>query len=121
MKRKGSMASPREVLMEALKDVEEADVPEDLREIAFSKSFDLRAGTVVPVVQDQPPDTPGGGQTPPGRQRGGAIEAGDALGSIAERLKIARDTVAEVFTSQDDEPELIVSPTKLPEKAATGT
>src|SRR4051812_17041706 len=44
-RRKMSMESPRDVLVEALKDVEEANVPEDLREIAFAKAFDLRAGT----------------------------------------------------------------------------
>lgn len=121
LEKEGSMATPREVLIQALKDVEEAAVPEDLREVAFSKSFDLRAGTTGATTQAQYPAPPDGGSTRPSEQRAGATAAGDVLASIAERLKIDRDTVAEVFTSEDGEPELIISPTKLPEKAATGT
>jgi hypothetical protein len=117
------MASPREVLIEALKDVDEADVPEDLREIAFSKAFDLRAGTVVPAVQNQPPGALAGAHgTPSGHAPATPTPpTDDPLDNIAARLKVDNATVAEVFTVHNDELELIISPTRLPEKIATGS
>jgi hypothetical protein len=117
------LPSPREVLIDALKDVDEADVPEDLREIAFAKAFDLRAGTVVPAVQNLSHGTQGAGRASADGSSSGASEpdTDDLLTNVAERLKIDRGTVAEVFTAHDGVLELITSPTKLPDKAATGT
>jgi hypothetical protein len=104
------VASPREVLIEALKDVEEAQVPEDLRQIAFSKTFDLRAGN---VSESSPAPTPGTAQN--GRAGDGPLE------KIAGRYGLEVSTVAEVYAAEEGKLELIVPLSKLPKATATGT
>ena len=114
------MGTPREVLIEALKDVEEADVPDDLREIAFAKAFDLRAGTgrAVQVVGA------GGGageQSAVPVTRGQLDAGGDPLARIAQRLEIDVETVGEVFDVHEGQVELIIPAGKLPSRVATAT
>ncbi len=107
------MTSPREVLVEVLKDVEEADVPDDLREIAFSKTFDLRAGTVA---------ANSGAPSTPGTKTNEAPAVGDdPLAKIAARYSIDTATVAEVYAIDDGKLELIVPLSKLAKATATGT
>ncbi len=118
------MASGREVLEAAMKDVEDARIPVELRPIALWKAIDLRAG--IGAVE-----LPGVGSTSTGAgssrsQQGaptGAAGAtpGDSLASIAHRLGLDRATVGEVFTVQGGEPELIVPVGKLPSKVAAAT
>jgi hypothetical protein len=107
------MASPREVLVEVLKDVEEANVPDDLREIAFSKTFDLRAGTAA--ANSAAPSPPG---TKTSRTLTGDT---DPLANIAARYGIDATTVAEVYAIENGKLELIVPLSKLPKASATGT
>ena len=107
------MTAPREVLVEVLKDVEEADVPDDLREIAFSKTFDLRASTVA--ASSAAPSTPGT-KTNEARAVGD-----DPLAKIAHRYSIDTATVAEVYAIEDGKLELIVPLSKLAKATATGT
>lgn len=114
------MQTPREVLTEALKDVEEADVPEDLREIAFAKAFDLRAGTVRAVPSTGAGGVAGEGGAVP-TTRGQLDAGGDPLARIAQRLGINAETVAEVFDVHEGEVELIIPAGKLPTRVATAT
>jgi hypothetical protein len=104
------MASAREVLIEVLKDVEEAQVPEDLRQIAFSKTFDLRAGN---VAVSSPASTPA--HRPKESSGDGPLER------IAGRYSLEVSTVAEVYAAEDGKLELIVPLSKLPKATATGT
>jgi hypothetical protein len=103
--------SPREVLEEALKDVSETDVPEDLREIAFSKTFDLHAGAVAVAPTNAHTALTGSGRpgdtvatAAPGRA---PVDERDVLGRIAARLELDRATVEEVFAISGDAVELI--------------
>lgn len=114
------MESPRDVLAEALKDVEEAGVPEDLREIAFAKAFDLRAGTTRASHPSGASGEVGGSAVVPAT-RGQLDSGGDPLARIAARLEIDVETVGEVFDVNEGEVELIVPVGKLPGRVATAT
>lgn len=115
------MATAREVLIMALKDVEEAELPDDLREIGFAKAVDLRAGPVpvglsVPATGLANPALAGNGV-----QGGDPSVYGDSIATIAARLKVGRATVSEVFAAHDGDLELIVSVGRLSAKVATAT
>ena len=69
------MATAREVLIATLEDVTDTEVPSDLRAIAFSKVFDLRAGTHAGASAPAPTTSAGGVTSGPA----GAGAAGDAL------------------------------------------
>ena len=114
------MDSPREILTETLRDVEEADVPEDLRGIAFEKVFDLRAGTVRSVESTSAGDVAGVGPPVPAA-RADLDAGGDPLAQIAQRLGVEAETVAEVFDVHEGEVELIIPAGKLPNRTATAT
>lgn len=113
------MESPRDVLVGALKDVEEADVPEDLREIAFAKAFELRAAAARVPQPGGAGGEVGGGAVP--ATRGQLDTRGDPLARIAARLEIDAETVGEVFDVNEGEVELIVPVGKLPGRVATAT
>jgi hypothetical protein len=104
---------PREILIDTLKDVEEADVPDDLREIAFAKTFDLRAGNVAP--------RPAGPSSPITPAKEAPSLGDDPLAKIASRFDVDAATVSEVYAVEDGQLELIVPLSKLPKAAATGT
>lgn len=111
------MTSPREVLIEALKDVEEAGVPEDLREVAFSKSFDLRAGALAPLPAHEGVNNQPSALHPPAE----AVTPGDPLSEIAAKIQVELSTVSEVFSLNGGDLELIVPPGKLADRSATAT
>jgi hypothetical protein len=104
------MVSPRDVLIETLQDVEESQVPEDLRQIAFSKTFDLHAGSAGASPSAPKPharqDAPGGD---------------NPLEKIAGRYSLEVSSVAEVYAADGGKLELIVPMSKLPKATATGT
>jgi hypothetical protein len=118
------MLSGREVLEAALKDVQDAGIPDDLRPVALWKAIDLRAGirAVAPAAAGSPA-TARGGSAPHLAAAMPDAEAtpGDVLASIGQRLGLDRATVEEVFTVQGGEPELIVPVGKLPAKVAAAT
>jgi hypothetical protein len=115
------MNSPREILIGALEDVEQAGLPDDLREVGFAKAIDLRAApaaagpssasggvanpTVVPTPADLAEDNGNG----------------SPIATIAGRLQIAPDTVSEVFATHGGDLEVIVSVGRLSNRAATAT
>lgn len=87
------MADVSQILIGAMKDVEDAEVPEDLREIAFKEAIRLREASagLVPA---------GDGGT--GSGGGGAGDAGDgAVAQIAARFGVDPAQVEEVFTERD--------------------
>jgi hypothetical protein len=103
--------------MATLEDVSIPEVPDELRVIAFSKVFDLRAGNAVPGAS--------AAREQAGRIRANAAENGggngDVLASIADRLGLDRSTVAEVYDVEDDKPTLIVQAGKLPGNVSGAT
>ena len=99
-----------EILIQAKKDVESADLPEDLREAAFKEAIRLRT-TAAGM----------GGEESNGEPRRERSRAdGDALDKIAGRLNVSRDAVEDVFDEQDGEPDLIIGVRKLPASAQAG-
>lgn len=114
------MDPQHQVLVDALRDVEEADVPEDLREVAFSKVFDLRAGTVSLPQASAAPTAPAQSASTVGPAQGPAAPA-DPLARIAARLGLDRQTVGEVFSAREDGLELIVPAGRLSARTATAT
>lgn len=118
------MTSVRDILNEAVKDVEETNVPEDLRGIAFSKAFDFRADTLAAPSSGASGVQTGEARTQAGG-RGAAMSAGalegDPIAAIAARIGIDRGTVAEVFTASDGELQLIVPPGRLAKRTATAS
>ena len=88
----------------SLKCVSDANVPAELREIAFSKIFDfLAAGT----ANSEPP-------LQRSRLAGNPdAEGGDALERIASRMGLSRDAAERVYFPEGDRLDLVVSPSRL--------
>lgn len=88
---------PKEVLIKALEAVEGAEVPDDLRELAFAKAVDLYAGTAH--------RTPGEGRPshynspPPPQDETGR---GERLGKVAEFFGLPLDQVENYFLEDED-------------------
>ncbi len=101
----------REILTEALRAVEEARVPAELREIAFAKAIDLAAG---------PQSVRAGGAGAANRQQVQEALGGDAdgLDRISSKLKLDREVVSHVYYISPDSKglEVVVSPTRLPSR-----
>jgi hypothetical protein len=113
------------VLQATLKDV--ADVPDPLKEVAFTKVFDLRAGTAPAAAppSGQTPQQPAPQQQAPLQQGDASGEAasGDPLAAIAVKAGTTRDIAAEVFevAVKNGEVRLIVPTGKLPTQTAAAT
>jgi hypothetical protein len=116
---KGDVAG---ILAEAIAAVNAADVPPELKEAAFSKAVDVimarrmavtsgRIGTGVsgPVAPSTPDRT-----TAP-------VSGGDLLSRVANRLRLEREVVAEVFDERDGQIDLIVAPRKLDARKGPAT
>lgn len=95
------------MLRDVLAALDEAKVPDDLREVAFAKAFDLTAG--VPAASSTSPAA-----TPPAG--GGNADHGDPIGRIAAKLGIPPDQAGQVFDVDDDGPHLTVSPSAFDSK-----
>jgi hypothetical protein len=92
------MAEVSQILIGAMKDVEDADVPEDLREIAFKEAIRLRETSAGLVPGGDGALGTGGGAP------GGAAVVGDgAIAQIAARFGVDPAQVGEVFTERDGE------------------
>src|SRR5215213_897052 len=87
----------KKMMMDVVKAIEDADVPEDLRVTAFEKGFDALMDTAVPAGLP----AASAGQT---RGREEVVEAsnGPSLAAIAARLGLDRDLVGEIFYVDGD-------------------
>lgn len=91
---------PTEVLTKALAAVEEAQIPDDLRELAFGKAVDLYAGTASPQT--------GGGQQhqapppPPPSERDRHSDLPERLTKVAEFYGLPADEVEDYFAEGED-------------------
>jgi hypothetical protein len=79
------------VLSDAIKAVEEADVPDDLRQVAFEKAVELAARSMVPV---EPDGLAGGADS---QAANGTQDPADPLARIAGKLGLPLDLVGDVF------------------------
>lgn len=105
-----------EVLAKALSAIEEADIPDDLREAAFKRAVDLLTAGV--------PSTPSGATAPPPpaaqvEHEGDASE--DPLAKIAEGLGVRLAAVRSVYRVRNGDLELEIAPRALSESRAQAT
>ncbi len=94
-----------DILRNVMASLDEANVPDDLRQVAFAKAFDLIAGVPVALPGSPPPAllvNPPAGGSGDGR--------GDAIGGIATRLGITPLQAGQVFDVDGEGVHLTVSP-----------
>ena len=108
-----------ELLVSALDAVNEAKIPEGLREIAFSKAIDVLAGQQIGTSRaaaGAPAGAAAGGNAPVTGSKASQMEA------LSTRLNIDAETLRDVFHVRDDgEIELIFPAGKVDRKLTTGT
>ncbi|SRR6266508_605079 len=104
-----------EILREAAAAVAAADVPEDLRSVAFGKAVDLIAG--FPTASD----TGANVERRPRRQQRQAGSTGNPLEMISGKFEAEIDVIDEAFEVEDGVPQLTIPRSKLAnaKKAAT--
>jgi hypothetical protein len=91
------------LLQDALRAVEDADIPEDLRQVAFSKAFDTLSGGTPAASSESPA---GGETTTP-------APVGSELGRIAARLAIHEAATEASFDLDEDDIRLTVPARKF--------
>lgn len=98
---------PSDVLAQAVKTVEDAGVPDDLRVVAFEKAIDLIAGTDPLAIRRQDMAAASGDSAQ------GPSSSSSVMEAIANRLKLDPSIVREVFDVEEGVPILIVQSSKL--------
>jgi hypothetical protein len=96
----------KDILAAAVRDVDDADVPRELREVAFAKAVDLRSGRTQERIS---PSLASG--TAEGERDG-------LLARVAARFRIDEQALSEVLEVRDDEVSVIVAPSRLPRQKA---
>lgn len=109
------MTDISEILVRALKDVEDAKFPDSLKETALREAIRLRSEEAGFGVSPQV-----GHSTTAARQQEPA-GAADLLGKIASRLGVERGPLEDIFDEQDGSIGLIVAPRRLDGAVASGT
>jgi hypothetical protein len=93
-----------ESLRKAIAAVAAADVPDDLREVAFAKSIEY----LLPEKESSSP--PGGRTTPPRNPP----PAGEGLAAIASKLDVQTDEAERVYELDGDTLHLVIGKKSLP-------
>lgn len=101
------------ILANAVKSVADANVPDELKTIAFEKAITLFAGSVAPVAAF--PSSVGAAAGLAAAQPGG----GSALDRLANRLRLGRDVVEAVYTENGDTLAVTVGPDRLAKAKST--
>jgi hypothetical protein len=104
----------KEKMKEAVKAVQEANVPEDLRVIAFEKSFDALIGASESAAPPAPQD-----ESRP--QRLAVPTDGPSLAAIASRFAIDRGSVEEAYYVDGETLGLAIAPSKFQRARAAAT
>lgn len=111
-----------DILVEAIAAVNAADVPTELKEVAFSKAVDLIMARRTAEASPRMETADAGSVALPMPARAArALPADDTIGRIAARLRMDRDTVAQVFDETDGKIDIIVAPRKLASGKAPAT
>jgi hypothetical protein len=113
----------RQAAAAALADVDALEASGDDRSILLKALLEARlprpngfSPLPLPVAPIQvPPVSPG---APPGAQH---VEAGDILSHVCAALKVDRDLIDLVYTLQDGEPHIVVSPKRIATNKAQAT
>lgn len=105
------------ILKSALRAVDDAGIPGELKSLAFEKAVDLLSGGPVLVRRQEEP------QRPPTLE--GAPTAGDVpdslVGRIATKLKLDLGTVEEVYHVEGDDLKVVAHRSKLNSSKMQGT
>jgi hypothetical protein len=103
----------KDILIQAKSAVLEAELPEDLRQIEFSRAIDLLTGGAQPQPTGGAPARDGAGAS--------GSEDGTAIGAIAKKLRLEPAVVREVYGEANGEIELLLGPNQVAKerKAAT--
>jgi hypothetical protein len=103
-----------EILVSALNDVEESNVPDELREVAFAKAIDLRSRSITGID--------GHNTTFGNAAEENNVSGGNSLDRIAARLVMKRAEIEDVYHESDSgEIELIVGAGKLSATSSAAT
>ncbi len=108
-----------EILASGVAAVESANVPEELREAAFTTALNLLASqgrTAAPVSSPAAGSAPSRGPSP-----GPAGTGSQILDSIAEGLELDARGAQTLYAEKNGAPELILKASKLPKAKATAT
>jgi len=107
----------RDILAEAYKAVQDADLPQELQEVAFEKAVELISGQGVMR------STAGsaGEASISSAESVAAAEESDLIGRIARRLKIGRESAERIFHIEGDDLKLVVPSSKLSSAKKTAT
>ncbi len=103
------MTDVSQILGGALKDVEDAKIPDELREIAFKEAVRLREASAGLT----PSESSGAAGVKPGAVVGQSGVSDGPLAQIAQRLGVDATLVGEVFTVRDGEVRLAIGSRSL--------
>jgi hypothetical protein len=105
----------RQIVVDAMKAIDDAEVPSDLRSTAFAKVMDLlSSGNGRPGERS---GSPSAGFVP----REQASTEQDLLGRIAGKLGVDHAIVAEVYEEADTEVRVVVAPKRLDKSKMAAT
>ncbi|MDI3340091.1 MAG: hypothetical protein QJR03_06120 [Sphaerobacter sp.] len=107
---------PSQILAQALQEVEEAGIQDDLRPVAFAKAVDLLCGALRSNVPQGRPESRSQSET-----AGPLTANGSAIVRIAERLKLDMGVVSQVYDCEGDSLRVIVPSGRLGSTVAQAT
>lgn len=107
-----------DLLRSAVKVLDDAGVPEDLREAAFGKAFDALAGTRAAAVTPSSDGGEEGGTGAAPRKPATPADTGTPIGKIAAALGVDEETASHVFDIHGDELVLTITRDQLDENRA---
>lgn len=99
----------------AVEAVETANVPEDLRDIAFTRALDATLGPVAPP-SDPPPVQQGGGGPPASEQTGAGLSVASPMAKLAKHLGIDPVLATQVFDIDEEGLHVALAPSKFSSK-----
>ncbi len=102
-------------LRAAVEAVEAAEVPRDLREIAFTRALDATLGSVAPP-SDAPPAQQGDGAPSASEQKGASVVSGSPMAKLAEGLGIDPALATQVYDIDEDGLHVALAPSKFSDK-----
>lgn len=106
----------KKVLAAAAKAVDDANVPQELRSLAFERAIDLLSRSSA-----TPPAAPGGQHSGTETDALQSHPAESPLNRVAARLRLQRDAIEAVYTENGAEVEVSVPTDRLSAKKSTAT
>jgi hypothetical protein len=111
----------RDILIAAREDVEAADIPPDLKEVAFREALRMHAGGGTDSGNGATESSTGGATADGGTGASSGATDGSPLSRIAQALSLDQEIVGEVFNVVGGDIELIAAPGALAPRTATAT